>query len=172
MVAAHSASAQDSSAANISGLVPPAELKRFEPFLGKYSAKVDWPSSNLFWEGSFELASTIKGWYVESNLIKESAGPHRHWRLVMTWDRRQQKYRVWRFETNTPRPEIEGVVKFEGDKEWYAVWENFPVAGGKTVTQYSRFRLRGADELEIITESVDATGKRESSGVVYCKRKR
>jgi hypothetical protein len=98
--------AQDSSR-NVGGAAPPAELGRFAPFLGSYTAAVDWPSRNLKWEGSLELASTIKGWYVESNLIKETAGPHRHWRLLITWDPNQKKYRVWRFETSPPRPQLE-----------------------------------------------------------------
>lgn len=159
-------------AKNWTGQSAPAELKRFDAFLGRYEAAVDWPSSNLKWNGSFEIAPVIKGWYIETNLIKESDGPHRHWRLVITWDQKQKKYRVWRFETNTPRPSIEGTVNFDNENEWHAVWENFPVAGGRLVTQFSRFRLKNKDELHIVTDNIDAAGKKEDLGVVVCRRKK
>jgi hypothetical protein len=160
--------AQDTSK-NVRGASPPPELKRFEPFLGHYKAAVDWPSRNLKWEGSLEIAQAIKGWYIESNLIKETAGPHRHWRMLMTWDGNQKKYRVWRFETNPPFAELEGVIKFEGDNEWYAEWQNFPQPLGKA-TYFSRFRLKNKEELDIITEILYADGKRERLGVVTCRR--
>ena len=157
---------------NVGGFAPPPELKKFEPFLGRYEAAVDWPTRNLKWNGSLEIASTIKGWYIESNLIKETAGPHRHWRLLITWDTRQNKYRVWRFETSGPRPELEGVVRFDNDNEWSAEWKNFPQADGKTVTYFSRFRLKNKDELHILTDTLSADGKKEDLGIVVCKRKK
>ncbi len=168
---AHVALAQESSV-NISGASAPSELKRFEPFVGRYAAVVDWPDSNLNWEGTFEIGKTIKNWYIETNLIKETAGPHRHWRMLITWDRNQKKYRVWRFETTAPRPMIEGVVRFENDSEWYAEWQNWPMAGGRTVTYFSRVRLKSADDLEIITDTVDADGKKVNLGIVRCKRRK
>lgn len=170
-VCAHVCFAQDSSK-NAGGFSPPPELKRFGPFLGSYNATVDWPSRNLKWEGSLELVYAVKGWYIESNLIKETAGPHRHWRMMIAWDTNEKKYRVWRFETSTPRPALEGVIRFEGDNEWYAEWQNFPQPGGKRVTYFSRFRLKNKEELDIITETLDADGKRERLGVVTCKRKK
>jgi hypothetical protein len=162
--------AQDSSK-NSAGAFPPSELKKFEPFLGRYIAEVDWPSRNLKWEGSLELAYAVKGWYVESNLVKETAGPHRYWRLMIAWDIKEKKYRVWRFETNNPLPMLEGVVNFERNDEWYAEWQNFPQPDGKKITYFSRFKLKGKDELDIITETLDADGKRERLGIVTCKRK-
>jgi len=156
---------------NVAGAAPPPELARFEPFLGRYSAAVDWPTRNLKWEGTLELTSEIKGWYIESNLIKETAGPHRQWRLLIAWDGREKKYRVWRFETHTPFPSPEGVVKFDGDNEWHAEWQ-LPQVSGKTVTHFSRFRLKSRDELDIVTDTLDAEGKRENLGVVTCKRRK
>lgn len=166
---AHNCLAQQDSSRNVRGNSPPPQLKRFEPFWGRYSAAVDWPTRNLKWEGSLELAYTIKGWYLESNLIKETAGPHRQWRLLITFDNNLQKYRVWRFETNPPLAGLEGVIKFEGDNEWYAEWQNFPQPKGKA-TYFSRFRLKNNDELDIITEILYADGKGERLGVVTCKR--
>jgi hypothetical protein len=153
---------------NAFGQSPPIELKKFEPFLGKYEATVDWP--NLKWSGTLELAYDIKGWFVESNLIKETAGPHRHWRLLMTWDEHQKKYRVWRFETTPMRPNIEGVIRFEGN-EMVAEWLQFPRADGKRVTYRSIFKIKNRDELEIITEDQDADGKVNRIGIVTTKRK-
>jgi hypothetical protein len=157
---------------NAGGASPPSELKRFEPFLGRYNAAVDWPGRNLKWEGTLEISKAIKGWYIESNLIKESAGPHRQWRLLVTWDNNNNRYRVWRFETAGVPPEVEGIVKFDGDSEWVAEWQNFPQPGGKKVTYFSRFRLKDNDELDIITETVDNNGKKEDLGIVICKRKK
>jgi hypothetical protein len=153
---------------NAFGLSPPVELKKFEPFLGKYEATVDWP--NLKWSGTLEIAYAIKGWFVESNLIKETAGPHRHWRLLMTWDEHQKKYRVWRFETTPVRPNIEGVIRFEGN-DMVAEWLQFPRADGKGVTYRSTFRITNKGELEIITEDQDADGKMNRIGIVTTKRK-
>ncbi len=170
-VCAHLCFAQDSSK-NADGFSPPPELKRFEPFLGRYSTALDWPSGNFKWEGSFELAYAIKGWYIESNLIKESAGHHLHWRLLIAWDTNEKKYRVWRFETATPLPALEGIIRFESDNEWYAEWQNFLLPGGKRVTYFSRFRLKSKDELEIESQALDAAGRRIHLGVLTYKRKK
>ena len=164
--------AQDS-LRNNRGAVPAAELKKFETFIGSYSASVDWPTRNLKWDGSLEIAYSIKGWYIETNLIKESAGPHRQWRMMITWDSAQSKFRVWRFETTLPfAGQPEGVVKFDGANEWHAEWQNVPRADGKKVTYFSRFRLNSKDELDIITDVIDPDGKKEDVGIVRCKRKK
>ncbi len=91
--------------------------------------------------------------------------------MLIAWDTNEKKYRVWRFETNTPLPAPEGVITFVTDNEWFAEWPNFPQPGGKKATYFSRLILKNKDELEIITDVLHADGKRERLGIVRCKRR-
>jgi hypothetical protein len=92
--------------------------------------------------------------------------------MMITWDGNQKKYRVWYFATSPPWPELEGVITFESNNEWYAQWQNVPQPGGKRVTHLTRFRLKSPDELDIITETLHPDGKKEHLGVVTCRRKK
>src|SRR5262245_26696142 len=93
---------------------PSVELKKFEPFLGKFNASGDF--ANLTWAGTLEIQRAIKGWYIEQTILIKTEGIDRELRTLTTWDKTAQKYRIWRFETVPVGSKNEGEVRFEGDE--------------------------------------------------------
>src|SRR5713226_4135316 len=51
---------------------PTAELRKFDPFLGKFQVSGDY--SNLLWTGTLELKKVIKGWYIEQTIFVKTEG--------------------------------------------------------------------------------------------------
>jgi hypothetical protein len=158
---------------NILGQSPPKELKKFEPYLGRYEATVmsrDQKTGELkpFWTGTWEWKMALENWYVEWNLIRQSAGPHRHFRVMMTWDNQMKKYRFWRFETLNPNLTNDGVIRFEGD-EMIMEWKAPKRDGGDSFFR-NHVRVVSGD-LYLSTEERLPDGKIVPGGAVTGKRK-
>jgi hypothetical protein len=146
---------------------PVAELKKFEPFLGKYNVTADY--AKLKWSGTLEIKPAIKGWYIERTiLIKTDDGKiDREFRSLITFDTSLKSYRVWGFETLPPKNN-ERSGRFEGN-EFIEELEIKRRDGSKS-TLRSRYMMPDKDEVRIVTEDQDAAGKITPVGVTVGKR--
>ncbi len=147
---------------------PPAdELKKFEPFLGKYDQTMDY--AGLKWSGTLEFKPAIKGWYIERIILTKTDDGKidREYRSMITYDKNLKDYRVWGFETLPPNY-VEHTIRFEGN-DFIEEWE-VKMRDGSKSTHRSRFTMTDKDELRILTENQDATGKIKQIGVTRAKR--
>jgi hypothetical protein len=122
---------------------PTDELKKFDPFLGKYNVSGDFANSQ--WAGTLELKRVIKGWYIQQIILVKTEGIDREFWLLATWDKSTQKYRLWGFQT-LPFT-LEGDIRFEGGEmitEWVSVRPD-----GTKVSDSNRYRLTSNGQLEI-----------------------
>jgi hypothetical protein len=122
---------------------PTDELKKFDPFLGKYNVSGDF--ANVQWAGTLELKRVIKGWYIQQIILVKTEGIDREFWLLATWDKSTQKYRLWGFQT-LPFT-LEGDIRFDGDEmitEWVSVRPD-----GTKVNDSNRYRLTSNGQLEI-----------------------
>lgn len=145
---------------------PTAELRKFDPFLGKYQVSGDF--ANWPWTGSLELKTAIKGWYIEQVILVKTEGIDREFRILATWDKNIQKYRLWGFQTLPIMPDNGGEIRFEGDEmitEWVSVGSN-----GSEVTSSNRYRFVSKDELEILSYRQVGNGPKERIGFLKGKR--
>src|SRR5216683_6884643 len=62
---------------------PTAQLRKFDPFLGKYQVSGDF--ANLPWSGTLEFKPAIKGWYIEQVILVKTEGIDREFRILATW---------------------------------------------------------------------------------------
>ena len=147
---------------------PTAELKKFEPFLGKYNVTADY--ARLKWSGTLEITPAVKGWYIErAILIKTDDGKiDRELRLMITFDKRLKSYRMWRFDTTPPQTNNEMTGRFE-ENEFIEEAELKNPDGSKRIFR-NRITMTNKDELRMVTESEDATGKVTQIGVTIGKR--
>lgn len=133
---------------------PPVErLAALQPFLGLYSHADQTFGPLGPWAGTLEVKPAVKGWYVEWVINTHHRAIDRQNRMIMTWDEKLGRYRVWRFETTPqlPRGVVEGSARFVGDT-LVMEWEDFPGPRGGTGTYRNRAFMDGADELVIITD--------------------
>jgi hypothetical protein len=145
---------------------PTAELKKFDPFLGKYQVSGEF--ANLPWTGTLELNRVIKGWYIEQIILIKTEGIDREFRILATWDKNVQKYRLWGFQTLPIMPDNGGEIRFEGDEmitEWISVRPD-----GSQVTSSNRYRFVSKDELEIVSFRQVGTGATGKIGFLKGKR--
>jgi uncharacterized protein (TIGR02246 family) len=145
---------------------PTAELKKFDPFLGKYQVSGDF--ANLPWTGTLELKKIIKGWYIEQTILVKTEGIDREFRILATWDKNAQKYRLWGFQTLPIMPDNGGEIHFEGEEmvtEWVSVRPD-----GSEVTSSNRYRFASKDELEILSYRQARNGPVEKIGFLKGKR--
>lgn len=133
---------------------PPVErLGVLEPFLGLY-VHTDQTFGNLGpWAGTLEVRPAVKGWYVEWVINTHHRAIDRQNRMIMTWDEKLGRYRVWRFETTPQLPQgvVEGTARSVGDT-LVMEWENVPGPRGGTGIYRNRAFMDGPDELLIITD--------------------
>lgn len=146
---------------------PAAELKKFEPFLGKYTLMSDY--EGLKFSGTLEIKPVIKGWYIERIiLVKNDDGRiDREFHSFITFDTSLKSYRVWRFETEQPRNN-EASGRFEGN-EFIEELEGKARDGSKEIFR-NRYTMPNKNEVRIVTELQDATGKITPIGVTIAKR--
>jgi hypothetical protein len=126
---------------------PAAELKKFDPFLGKYEVSGDY--AHLPWNGTLELKKVIKGWYIEQIIMVKTEGIDREFRILATWDRNVRKYRLWGFQTLPIMPDNGGEIRFAGEEmitEWVSARQD-----GSQVAFSNRYRFVSNDELEILS---------------------
>jgi hypothetical protein len=145
---------------------PTAELKKFDPFLGKYQVSGEF--ANLPWTGTLELKRVIKGWYIEQIILVKTEGIDREFRILATWDKNVQKYRLWGFQTLPIMPDNGGEIRFEGDEmitEWVSVRPD-----GSRVTSSNRYRFVSKDELEIVSFRQVGTEAAEKIGFLKGKQ--
>ena len=148
---------------------PTAELKKFEPFLGKYTVTSDY--AGLKFSGTLEMKPVIKGWYIERTiLVKNDDGRiDREYRSMITFDTSLKSYRIWRFETTQPKNnEMSG--RFEGN-EFIEELEVRKRDGSKEISR-NRITMTNKDEMRIVTEIQDATGKVRQFGLTLAKREK
>ncbi len=127
---------------------PPAvELKKFDPFLGKFNVSGEF--AKLQWTGTLELKRAIKGWYIEQTILVKTDGIDREFRTLTTWDKNAKKFRMWRFQTLPPEKSNEGEIRFDGDEmitEWVSIRPD-----GRQVILSNRYRMVSKDQLEILS---------------------
>ena len=121
---------------------PTAELRPFERFFGRWS--VSGPYAGQEFTGITEVRPAVKGWYVEWINDVGAPGINRELRQLITWDRKQARYPIWRFETFDRQDDLEdGNVRFEGDTlvmEWKRerfIVQNRMVLDGDTLRMLS-----------------------------------
>lgn len=145
---------------------PAAELRKFDPFLGKFSVSGEF--ANLPWIGTLELKKVIKGWYIEQIILVKTEGIDREFWILATWDKNVQKYRLWGFQTLPIVPDNGGEIRFEGDEmitEWVSVRPD-----GSQATYSNRYRFVSKDELEILSYRQVGSGPAEKLGFLRGKR--
>ena len=147
-----------------------AELKKFNPYLGKYTVTCDWLGAKS--TGTFEWKPAIKNWYLESTIQLQDAEKKmdRELRIMMTWDDELQKYRLWRFQTSphAPADQLEGEAKFVNDElvqEWKLKDEK-----GNFIFR-NRLKMITPNKLLIISEEEEGEPKKvKQVGVTTCTR--
>ncbi len=149
---------------------PLAELKKFNSYLGKYNVTSDF--AGLKFKGTFEWKPVIKNWYLQSTIQvqDESKKIDRELRIMMTWDARLQKYRLWRFQTtpHAPPDQLEGEAKFVND-ELVQEWK-FKNEKGE-FTFRNRLKMISPNKLLIISENEEGEHKKITQiGVTTCNR--
>ena len=145
---------------------PTAELRKFEPFLGKFSASGEF--ANLPWTGTLELKKVVKGWYIEQIILVKTGGIDREFWILATWDKKAQKYRLWGFQTLPIMPDNGGEIRFEGDEmitEWVSARPDRSQARSS-----NRYRCVSKDELEILSFRQVGNGPTEKIGFLKGKR--
>ena len=150
---------------------PTAELAKLRPFLGLYEQTMDF--AGLAWSGTLEVSPAVKGWYVEWVInTHHEQKIDRQLRMLMTWDRRLHKYRVWRFSTVDAEEGNEGEARFEGN-ELIMEWQTRDPRTAERVPAHYRNRItmKGPDELVIVTEGQRAGGKVEQIGITKARRR-
>jgi hypothetical protein len=126
---------------------PSEELKKFDPFLGRFNVSGDF--GKLQWAGTLELKTAIKGWYIEQTILVKTEGIDREFRILTTWDKNAQKYRLWRFQTLPVEQNNEGEIRFEDDAmitAWVSVKPD-----GSQANFSNRYRMVSKDKLEIMS---------------------
>jgi hypothetical protein len=145
---------------------PTVELKKFEPFLGKFNVSGEFAS--LPWTGTLELKRAIKGWYIEQVILVKTEGIDREFWILATWDKNVQKYRLWGFQTLPIMADNGGEIRFEGDEmitEWVSARPD-----GSQVRSVNRYRFISKDELEILSYRQVGSGPVEKIGFLNGKR--
>lgn len=136
-----------------------AELKKFNPYLGKYTVTCDWMGAKS--TGTFEWKPAIKNWYLESTiqLQDEEKKMDRELRIMTTWDAELQKYRLWRFQTtpHSPPDQLEGEARFVND-ELVQEWK-FKDEKGEFIFR-NRLKMTSPDKLLIISEEEEGEPKK------------
>jgi len=149
---------------------PAAKLKIYEPFFGKYNMTSDY--GGLKFNGTIEIKPVIKGWYVQQTiLVKSQDGKiDREFRMMVTYDSSQQKYRVWRFETLPPAP-VETSLRTEG-KDIILEMQIPPMKeGGEPEIFFNRYSMVSKQKMKITSEVHSLDGKViEQVGVSYATR--
>lgn len=147
---------------------PTADLAKFKPFLGKYDVSGDF--AKLPWRGTLELAPAVKGWFVEQTILVKSQGIDREFRMLVTWDPTERKYRAWRFETLPIGRKNEAEFRFEGTEmitEW--VYDN---EDGSKTTARNRYHWVSKDRLEILSTMKAGDQPERQLGVLVGSRRR
>jgi hypothetical protein len=132
---------------------PTGQLAALEPFLGFYTHTDQRFAGVGPFNGTVEVKPAVKGWYVEWVIDTHHRAIDRQNRMIMTWDEKLGRYRVWRFETLPQQPPgtVEGSARFVGDT-LEMVWEGMPGPWGGTGTFRNRAFMDGPDELVIISD--------------------
>jgi hypothetical protein len=123
------------------------------------------------WIGSLDLQPAVKGWYVEWEINVYSGDIDRQLRMFITWDREEEEYRIWRFETLPPAPRDrpEGTGRFEGD-DFVMEW-NEPTPWGEPGLLRNRLILDDPNTLRIVTEGEPLGGDVVIVGVTTARRR-
>lgn len=153
---------------------PPVErLQALQPFFGLYAHTDQEYAGMAPWNGTLEVGPALKSWYVEF-VVETHHGPiDRQLRMILTWDRELERYRIWRFETTPQQPPgtVEGEARFVGDT-LVMVWEGVPGPRGGTGTFRNRVFMEGPDELVIISDALpDGATQRIRLGEWHNRRK-
>ena len=152
---------------------PPTDaLAPFEPFIGLYEFAGEWEGAP--YRGTLEVKPAVKGWYVEwvinVHSVRESDPPiDRQLRMLTSWDRFAEQYRIWRFETNNPVLMGGGKARFDGDA-FIMEWRT-PGPDGERGTFRNRVFLKSPDEIVIVSEGERDSGEVEQIGVGTGKRR-
>ena len=139
---------------------PTDKLNIYEPFFGKYTMVSDY--AGLKFNGTIEIKPVIKGWYVEQIILLRSQDNKidREFHMMVTYDKKQNKYRVWRFETLPPVPEnIEITLRTEGTDIILESKGPTLQLDGKPIIVYNRYSKPSEDQLKIVSETHSLDGQ-------------
>lgn len=134
---------------------PDAELSKFNRFFGRWAMRG--PFAGIVWVGVTEIRSIAKGWYIEWVNDFVGDGIQRELRMIMGFDRHENRYRVWRFETTDRAPDMRdnGIVQFVGDT-LVQQWTRRNAAGGNIIVENRMFTW--TDSLRMQTFLIDSAG--------------
>ena len=137
---------------------PTAKLKIYEPFIGRYNMTSDY--GGLKFNGTIEIKPVIKGWYVEQTILvkSEDSKIDREFRMMVTYDSVQSKYRVWRFETLPVIP-FETTLRTEGSDIILEMTVPPLKEGGPQEIIYNRYSMVSKDQMKILSEVRSLDGK-------------
>lgn len=137
---------------------PTAKLKIYEPFIGRYNMSSDY--GGLKFNGTIEIKPVIKGWYIEQTILVISADSKidREFRMMVTYDSVQSKYRVWRFETLPVIP-FETTLRTQ-DSDIILEMQVPPLKeGDPQEIIYNRYSMVSKDQMKIVSEVRSLDGK-------------
>jgi hypothetical protein len=137
---------------------PTAKLKIYEPFFGRYNMTSEY--GRLKFNGTIEIKPVIKGWYVEQTILVKSEDNKidREFRMMITYDSAQSKYRVWRFETLPVIP-FETTLRTEGSDIILEMQVPPMKEGGPQEIIYNRYSMVSKDQMKILSEVRSLDGK-------------
>ena len=96
-------------------------------------------------------------WVINIQASEQGQRYDRQLRMLSTWDRFTEQYRIWRFETNNPVVLGEGTAHFDGDAfimEW-----RMPAPDGEMGTFRNRITLNEPHEIVIVSEGERDSGR-------------
>jgi hypothetical protein len=137
---------------------PSAQLKIYEPFFGKYNMTSDY--GGIKFNGTIEIKPVIKGWYVEQTILVKSPDKRidREFRMMVTYDTVQNRYRVWRFETLPPATS-ESTMRTEGTDIIFEMRVPPLKEGDQPEIAYNRYSMVSKDQMKIVSEIHSLDGK-------------
>ena len=147
---------------------PTEQLERLKPYIGEFSLIMD--QSNRILTGMIKAEFVVKGWYIERTITSKTDDGtiDSEIRCLITWDPKSNRYRIWRFVPLSPIAKHDGVGWFDGDT--FIEEYEFDPSETKRKLLRNRITMTNADEIKIVNEIEDNTGKISIRGIITAKR--
>lgn len=147
---------------------PTEQLGKLKPFMGEFSLEMD--QSNRTLTGMMKTEFVVKGWYIERMMTSktEDGTIDSEIRSLITWDPKINRYRIWRFVPLVPIAKHDGIGWFEGDT--FIEEYEFDPSDTKRKLLRNRITMLNADELRIVNEIEDFSGRSSVRGIITAKR--
>ena len=147
---------------------PTEQLERLKRYIGEFSLIMD--QSNRKLTGMIKTEFVVKGWYIERTITSKTDDGtiDSEIRCLITWDPNINRYRIWRFVPLSPIAKHDGVGWFDGDT--FIEEYEFDPSDTKRKLLRNRITMTNADEIKIVNEIEDNTGKISIRGIITAKR--